>query len=427
MSRRLTLLLCTLILIAGCSRNPERTSAALPTAPSAAEPGSLLGPTSVAPGGISGKFDVSFPPRNDSFDFRNQLETKYAVGLGRAPAPTFVDREGEVVWTQEYMRYRTNGCDHVTAVQRVMTQIDGQPAGQVCGAPPDGLIVFPPRTDSLDFRRQLETKYQSFNRGASSSSVDAEGGVVWTQEYLRYRVNSCDHPTSVQKVFSQIDGGGVSPTCFVAPCMFAVTPTSQNVPAAGGTFTATVTRTSGENCTYGAESLSSFISVTGGSGGSDTTNTVTYAVASNFGGSRSGQIRVRWTNNSTLLNINQEGGTTAAFTLTDTNAGSGAGTDCAIRTPSTPCVLTATGSFSASAIYTWHVDYQYGGGISHDISGTNPSFQFSQACGGPGATASGTQTPLNVTLTVSDGGTSATAQSGAGGQPPLTITFFTCS
>ena len=93
------------------------------------QPGSLLGPTSVAPGGVSGKFDVSFPPRNDSFDFRNQLETKYQTGLGRAAAPTFVDREGEVVWTQEYMRYRTNGCDHATATQRVMTQIDGQPAG----------------------------------------------------------------------------------------------------------------------------------------------------------------------------------------------------------------------------------------------------------------------------------------------------------
>src|SRR5687768_5770416 len=89
MSRHLTVLLCTLTLLAGCSRNPERSSAASPTAPSAAAPGSLLGPTSVAPGGISGKFDVSFPGRDQSFDFRNQLETKYRTGLGRAEAPTF--------------------------------------------------------------------------------------------------------------------------------------------------------------------------------------------------------------------------------------------------------------------------------------------------------------------------------------------------
>ena len=428
MTRHLTFLLCTITLVAGCSRNPERSSAASPTAPSAAEPGSLLGPTSVAPGGISGKYDVSFPPRNESFDFRNQLETKYQTGLGRSATPTYVDREGEVVWTQEYMRYRTNGCDHGSATQRVMAQIDGQPAGQVCGAPPDGLIAFPPRTDSLDFRRQLESKYQSFNRGASSSSVDPEGAVVWTQEYLRYRVNSCDHPTSVSKVFSQIDGGGVSPTCFVPPCVFTVSPTTQSVPNTGGTFTATVTRTSGENCTFGAESLDSFVSITGGSSGSSTANTVTYAVAPNLGSARSGLIRVRWTNNSTLLEINQAGGAAIAFTMTDPNAGGGAATDCAIKTASTPCVLTVTtGAFSASAIYTWHVNYQYGGGISHDVSGTNPTFQFAQACGGPGATASGTQSPMNVTLTVTDSGTNLTAQSGAGGQPPLTITFFTCS
>src|SRR6185436_10762332 len=158
MSRRLTLLVCTFALVAGCTRDRERSTATSPTALTAPEPGSLLGPTSVAPGGVSGKFDVSFPPRNDSFDFRNQLEAKYLNGLGRAAAPTFVDREGEVVWTQEYMRYRTNGCDHATATQRVMAQIDGNPAGAVCGAPPDGLIAFPPRTDSLDFRRQLESK-----------------------------------------------------------------------------------------------------------------------------------------------------------------------------------------------------------------------------------------------------------------------------
>ncbi len=287
MSRHLTLLLCTLTLVAGCSRNPERSSAISPTAPSATAPvpGSLLGSTSVAPGGISGKFDVAFPPRNESFDFRNQLEVKYQTSLGRSPAPTFVDREGEVVWTQEYMRYRTNGCDHATAVQRVMAQIDGNPAGQVCGAPPDGLIAFPPRTDSLNFRQQLETKYQSFNRGASSSTVDAEGGVVWTQEYLRYRVNSCDHPTAVQKVFSQIDGGGVSPTCFVPPCIFTVTPTTQTIPAAGGTFTAIVTKTSGD-CTFGAESLGSFVSLVSGTSGTDATTTLTYRVDPNTGGAR---------------------------------------------------------------------------------------------------------------------------------------------
>jgi len=425
MSRHLTYLICTVILIAGCSRNPERSSAALPTGPSAVGPGSLLGPTSVAPGGISGKFDVSFPPRNDSFDFRNQLETKYQSGLGRAAAPTFVDREGEVVWTQEYMRYRTNGCDHASATQRVFAQIDGQPAGQICGAPPNGLILFPPRTDAFDFRRQLESKYQSFGRGASSSAVDAEGGVIWTQEYLRYRVNQCDHPTAVQKVFSQIDGGGVAATCFVPPCIFTISPTTQSVGAEGGTFTAVVTKTSGD-CTFGAESGSSFVTMSGTTSGSGATTTITYTVGANFGGARSSFIRVRWPNNSTLLEINQAGGTIPAFTMTDPNAGSSATTTCQIKTTSTPCVFTVTGNFSSNAIYTWHIEYQYGGTDSHDFSSTNPGFTFTQTCGGPGATPAGTETPLNVTLTVTDGGSSTTVQSGSGGQPALTIKFFSC-
>ena len=428
MSCRLPLLLCSLILIAACS-NPDRPSATSPTAPSAVAPipGSLLGPTSVAPGGVSGKFDVSFPPRNESFDFRNQLETKYATGLGRSAAATFVDREGEVVWTQEYMRYRTNGCDHATATQRVMNQIDGQPAGQICGAPPDGLIAFPPRTDSLNFRQQLETKYQGFNRGASQSAVDAEGGVVWTQEYLRYRVNQCDHPTAVQKVFSQIDGGGVSPTCFVPPCLFTVSPSTQNIPAAGGTFTAIITRTSGD-CNYTAESLNSFVTLVGGITGSGAPTTLTYTVDPNTptGSARSALIRVRWTNNSTLLEINQNALTTA-FTMTDPNTAAGvATTTCLIRTMSTPCSFSATGDVVGTATYTWSVSYLYGGTINHSQTGTSPNFSFTQSCGGPGATAAGTETPLNVTLTVTDSNGTTTVQSGAGNQPPLIIKLFTC-
>ena len=424
MSRHLTLLLCTLTLLAGCSRNPERFSAASPTSPSGAAPGSLLGTTSVAPGGISGMFDVSFPGRNESFDFRNQLETKYQTGLGRAAAPTFVDREGEVVWTQEYMRYRVNGCDHGSATQRVLAQMDGQPAGQVCGAPPDGLIAFPPRTDAFDFRRQLESKYEQFGRGFSQSTVDAEGGVIWTQEYLRYRVNQCDHPTAVQKVFSQIDGGGVAATCFVPPCIFTLSPRTQSVAAAGGTFTTIVTKASGD-CTYTAESLNSFVSLVSGITGSDAATTLTYQVDPNSGGSRSALIRVRWTNNSTLLEINQAAFATG-FVMTDPNAGPGTTTTCSIRTMTTPCVFTATGDVEGPVTYTWTASYVYGTTITHTQTGTSPTFQFTQTCGGPGSTAGGTETALNVTLTVTDAKGTTTVQSGSGNQPPLIIKFFTC-
>ena len=417
MTRHLTLLLCIITLVAGCSRNPERSSAASPTSPSAAEPGSLLGPTSVAPGGVSGKFDVSFPPRNESFDFRNQLETKYQAGLGRSASPTFVDREGEVVWTQEYMRYRTNGCDHASATQRVMAQIDGNPPGFVCGAAPDGLVEFPPRTDSFDFRRQLESKYQQFGRGFSQSAVDPEGGVIWTQEYLRYRVNQCDHPTSVQKVFTQIDGGGVQPTCYVPPCIFTVAPTTQTVSAFGGTFTAVVTRTSGD-CTFGAESLGSFVSITGGTSGSDPTTTVTYTVQPNLGGARSTFIRVRWTNNSTLLAINQDAND-IAFTMTDPNAAPGTTTTCLIKLTTTTCVFAATGTVPGTATYAWIASYEYGSTILHTQTSTSPNFQFTQTCGGPGSTVTGVEVPLHVTLTVTPANGAINVQSGSGAQPSL--------
>ena len=75
---------------------------------------------------------MQFPPRNEALDFRNQLEAKYRDGLKRGPTSTTVDREGDVVWTQEYLRYRVNSCGHGVAVQNVLTQIDGHAAPPVC-------------------------------------------------------------------------------------------------------------------------------------------------------------------------------------------------------------------------------------------------------------------------------------------------------
>ena len=70
----------------------------------------------------------------------------------RRSAPSSI-KEGEVVWLQEYIRYRVNGCDHATAMSRVLTQIDGGAAGGICSAPPEGVVNFPPRNDVFDARR----------------------------------------------------------------------------------------------------------------------------------------------------------------------------------------------------------------------------------------------------------------------------------
>jgi hypothetical protein len=188
--------------------------------------------------------DVSFPPRNEPFRFRQALETKYTTDLGRPPSPTFVNAEGDVVWTQEYLRYRVNDCPHAEAVQRVFRQIDGAGVQPVCGPGPSGSdVAFPPRNESLDFRNQLEVKYRDQLRAtATQTRVNIEGQIVWTQEYLRYRVNACGDVEAQTKVFDQIDGRGIQPTCN-SPCTFTVSPASGSFrPAAMGSFQVTANR-----------------------------------------------------------------------------------------------------------------------------------------------------------------------------------------
>ena len=131
-----TLALASVVAIAGCSNPGHRTSeSAAPTAPtgvtaSTSEDGSSR-PTVVdrsgpGGGGTNVSQDVSFPPRNEPFDFRLRLETQYQSVLRRGAVSSFVDIEGTIVWTQEYLRYRVNGCGHQDAIARVTAQILGR-------------------------------------------------------------------------------------------------------------------------------------------------------------------------------------------------------------------------------------------------------------------------------------------------------------
>jgi hypothetical protein len=167
-------------------------------------------------GASASTMDVLFPARDEAFLFRTALEAKYRDGLQRSAGPTYVDQEGTVVWTLEYLRYRVNLCSHAESVLRVFRQIDGFGIQPLCGNATTA--VFPSRTEPLDFMVQLEAKYRDgLRRAPTQSFVDVEGNVIWTQEYLRYRVSTCSHITAQQKVFDQIDGRGVQADCTPPP------------------------------------------------------------------------------------------------------------------------------------------------------------------------------------------------------------------
>jgi hypothetical protein len=158
--------------------------------------------------------DVTFPPRNEPFDFRLRLETQYQSVLRRGPVSSFVDIEGTIVWTQEYLRYRVNGCSHQDAIARVTTQILGSGVQPVCSDFTGTTVNFPPRDQPFAFRQELERIYRDvLRRGAVQTFVDTEGDIVWTQEYLRYRVNNCSHSEAVDRVLAQTLGAPVQPVC----------------------------------------------------------------------------------------------------------------------------------------------------------------------------------------------------------------------
>jgi hypothetical protein len=225
-ARSFALSMFALAVFAGCtSDGGHRKTSATPTAPSAVAADGAANTAagaaldrSVSGGSLKASRFVSqaveFPPRDGTFQFRQQLETAYRDQLRRSATTSFVDIEGSIVWTQEYLRYRVNGCGHQDAVTRVTAQIQGRGIQPICQDFTGTTVTFPPRNEPFAFRQELERLYRDdLRRGAVQTFVDAEGDIVWTQEYLRYRLNGCSHPDATDRVLTQITGGPVQPTC----------------------------------------------------------------------------------------------------------------------------------------------------------------------------------------------------------------------
>ena len=158
---------------------------------------------------------LPFPARNETFDFRQELDRTYRDRLKRRTTDFYTNVEGSVVWIQEYLMYRVHRCDHESATRKVRLQISNEVLPAVCGSPAAGAIQFPPRNETLAFRMVLEDIYRDdLNRKRNNAThVDLEGDVVWIQEYLRYRLNRCSHAEAEDRVLRQIAGEGVPPTC----------------------------------------------------------------------------------------------------------------------------------------------------------------------------------------------------------------------
>jgi hypothetical protein len=424
--RNITGLVILIAASMACSKGNDRIAATLPTSPSSAAE------TTIAyVGGVSGPMDVLFPARNESFVFRTDLETKYATALGRAPQGTFVDREGEIVWMQEYIRYRVNGCDHATAVSRVLAQIAGGIAGGICSAPPEGIINFPPRNEMFDARRTLETTYQQMGRGLSATSVDPEGSAIWITEYLRYRTNACDHATAEQKVFSQIDGGPVPATCQL-PCSYVLSPAGINSSWTSSTQAFEVRPASATSlqCTWTATSTVPWLTFAASQSPGSGFTAFTYNIAQNNGGARTGFIDFAWQGGAARYQVNQEEIPFAAsFTMFDPFRTSGATTECHFRSAATPCNFTANANLPGGGAYTynWSATYFYGSEKTVVLNGTSNVFTITDACGGPGATSDGPGADLSVTVTITDSlGNTITLRSGQGNQPALSVRLFSC-
>jgi hypothetical protein len=172
----------------------------------------IAGAQSLYGTGVTG--NIAFPPRNEPNAFYTALTATYQNELRAAPSATYVDPEGTVIWLTEYARQRVGQCSHETAANNTLNQIAGSAGTLVCALTPAGAIPFPPRNEGLLFMNQLDTTYRdALGRSLGSAFVNNEGAVVWVLEYLRYRLNGCNHGDAQNKVLMQIRGLGIQPVC----------------------------------------------------------------------------------------------------------------------------------------------------------------------------------------------------------------------
>ena len=219
------------------------------------------------------------------------------------------------------------------------------------------------------------------------------------------------------------------PPVLIAPTSCAVLLSTTNTKANSGGGSTNITVTAPDNCQWTTTSNASFLTVAGATTGS---GTAVVTATQNGGASRSGTITI----GGQTVTITQDPGIFASFDLLDPSQTAGPTTVCQIRsqTSNTPttCTLRST-SFTqgpaAIVSYRWVVGYTYAEIKSIQVTNTTPTLSITETCGtaNGGASDDGALQPMDVQLVVTDAlGNSATANSGAKGQPALFLQLFNC-
>ena len=234
--------------------------------------------------------------------------------------------------------------------------------------------------------------------------------------YVRVRAMLADgQPTSVSNEVV-VSVGGL--------CPGAVAPSTTSAPRVGATISFAVTT----GCAWTAVSNSPFLSIVSGAAGVGN-GVVTVLVPPNLGNSRSGTLLIA----GQVVTVTQGAANLhVGFDLYDPATQGGVTTECRINANPSRCLLRSTSfTFGTTAIqsYAWTAQYTYGGELrTRTQTGPSTEFELSDVCGLVSSTADGAPQPVNVTLTVTDSaGSTATATSGAFGQPALQLRLYTCS
>lgn len=213
----------------------------------------------------------------------------------------------------------------------------------------------------------------------------------------------------------------------VIGCSYAINPTSQSFTSSGGNGTVNVT--TGNGCSWTAQSNVEWITVTAGATGSGN-GTVAYTVAANTGVQRTGTIMIA----GKMFTVTQASGCTYSLSPTAANLLSGDGTytftissgsGCAYNAVSnSPFItITAGGSGTGSGTITYSVTANTGATRSGTITVGGQTFTVNQA-------AIPTLSINNVSSKEGDGGTTAfnftVTLSGASNQT-VTVSYATAN